>query len=78
MDGLFGCVVFEIHGSRWSFQQNWWTIKWNVWKICGLLGVVMHYVGLLCELLWKIVDLQVFFKEIGVLLGEMHGKFVNC
>jgi hypothetical protein len=21
MDGLFGCVVFEIHGSRWSFKK---------------------------------------------------------
>lgn len=49
-----------------------------MWKICGLLGVVMHYVGLLCELLWKFVDLRMFFKEISVLLGEMHGKFENC
>lgn len=38
----------------------------------------MHYVGLLCELLWKFVDLRMFFKEISVLLGEMHGNFENC
>lgn len=47
-------------------------------KISGLLGVVMPYVGLLCELLWKFMDLRVFFKEISVLLGGMHGKFENC